>query len=843
MRKRNSFRCTLGVCMALLGTPSAWSAEVTFNVLGEVITAQQTDNNWHVTGYTPTATCPKKSFVGWMETNQTEPLAYRPESLITDFTKKSFTKSTTLYAIYATVIDIQSKLKTRSDAVSDMTYLDGVRVGTVTSYQLNNATLNKDFTAIRLQAGSSVKTPNEFITTTPINNLQSITLNYTSGAQTLLVSISTDGINWSEPIKEAISTTSSYKDITISFSAVGNYYVKVGVAAKETSTTANMDIYSISFMTTTYVYTYADYSTTCEVSTIQVDEWYSNKILFHTSYPIKDLVEIGFDYAVQDDNITIFSRRASTTDYNLYELGGANFGLVAAAGKMLRINIKTPDDQLRVSASPIPAIITTTGNASTLHDNTDVVVRDGGVLTIDANKVLRDVTIYPASRVSVPEGKNLTVNSLTLFGGIDEVAGVENKYGVPQLSLQGTLTAGTPNILYRMRVNGEQMYPVSFPYNVAVSDVTREDALGSAAWTQIGRDGGTIILETYDGASRAMGHQRDTQDASTWSDITSGTLTAGIGYAVAAQPRFKSYPYVILDFPMSADFSTPATEDVKSAPVTAHTATNKYDEGWNLMANPYMATLSGAQAITINETDYDFVYIPTDDGEDFYQGPLSDTELLPFKHFFLQVAESGTMNFALANRQSAPRRMLAEGGSATKFSLCLTGNGQADKVYFKVDDTFTPEYDIPGDQAKMLGSAAAAKVYVMMDNEQDVLAQVAVPTDKVQESLRLGYLAPTSGTYTLALDSTYTDYNGVDHLFLMDGGMRVADLMHDNYVFDTEAGTFHDRFAAQVIMRGDAPTSISNRVRGASRCWKIMSDEQVYFYVNDKKYDVLGMER
>lgn len=839
MQKRKSFRCTLGVCMALLGTPSAWSAEVTFSVLGEVVTTQQTDKNGFVMGYTPTATCPKKSFVGWMETNQTYPLASVPTSLITDFTKKSFSKSTTLYAIYATVTDINSTSKTRSDAVSGWKQEGDVWVGKVTSYRLNNATISSN--VISLWAGGSVQTPYEVITTAPITNLQSITLTYSSDNLTLLVYTSTDGINWGTPIQTSISSKSS--TISVPISEMSSCYVKIGVAPKDSDTKlVNLDISSISFTTPSYAYIYADYSTTCEVSTIQVDEWYSNKILFHISYPIKDL-EIGFDNDIQDENVTVFARRASTTDYNLYELGGANLDIIAAAGKMLRVHIKTPEDQLRVSVSPIPAIITATRSASTLPDNTDVVVRDGGVLTVDVNKVLGDVTIYPASRVSVPEGKNLTVNSLTLFGGIDEVAGVENKYGVPQLSLQGTLTASTPNILYRMRVNGEQMYPVSFPYDVAVSDVTREDALGSTDWAQIGRDGGTVILETYDGAARAVGHQRDTQDVSTWSDITSGTLTAGIGYAVAAQPRFKSYPYVVLDFPMSADFSTPATEGAKTAPVTAHTAVNKYDEGWNLMANPYMTTLTGAQAITINGTDYDFVYIPTDDGEDFYQGPLADTELLPFKHFFLQVAESGTMNFALANRQSAPRRMLAEGSSATKFSLCLTGNGQADKVYFRVDDTFTPEYDIPGDQAKMSGSAAATKVYVITANEQDVLAQVAVPTDMVQESLRLGYIAPASGTYTLALDSTYTDYNGVDHLFLMDQGMRVVDLMYDNYVFDTEAGTFHDRFATQVTMRGDAPTSISNRVRGASRCRKIMSDEQVYFYVNDKKYNVLGMER
>lgn len=841
MRKRNSFRCAFGVYMALLGTPSAFSAEVTFHVLGEVVATQQTDNNGHVAGYTPTATCPQKSFVGWLERDLPEPLANIPLDLITDLSQKSFTNSTNLYAIYATIIDVvqDDVPKIIVDAVSGWKEDGDVWVGKVSSYRLNNATIISD--AISLWTGGSVQTPYEVITTTPIKNLQSITLNYTSNDLTLLVYTSTDGINWSEPIQQSISSASY--STSVSFSEVSNCYVKIGIAPKKgSSKIVNMNISSISFTKHVYAYIYADYSTTCEVSTIQVDEWYSNKILFHISYPIKDLSVITFDNENQYDNITTLARRASTTDYNLYEVGGADFDLVAAAGKMLRIGITTPDEQWRVSACTIPAIITTTRNASALPLHTDVVVRDGGVLTIDANKVLGDVTIYPTSKVRVPEGVNLTANSLTLFGGIDEIAGVENKYGVPQLSLQGTLTATAPYILYRVRVNGEQMYPISFPYDVAVNNVTREDALGSDAWAQIGRDGGTIILETYDGAARAAGRHRDTQDASTWSDITSGTLTAGIGYAVAAQPRFKNYPYVTLNFPMTADFSTPTTETPKSAPVTAHVSSGQYDGGWNLMANPYMTALAGDQAITINETDYDFVYIPTDDGEDFYQGPLADTELLPFKHFFLQVAESGTMNFALANRQSAPKRMLAKENSATKFSLCLKGNEQVDKVYFQVDDSFTADYDIPGDNAKMLGSAAATKVYVMMDND-DPLAQVAIPMDKVQEAFRVGYIAPASGVYTLALDSTYTDYHHLEHLFLMDKGVPVADLMHTNYVFETEAGTFHDRFATQVTMREDAPTSVSNHVRGASPYQKIMSGEQVYFYVNDKKYNVLGIER
>ncbi|MCQ2348323.1 MAG: InlB B-repeat-containing protein [Paludibacteraceae bacterium] len=596
---------------------------------------------------------------------------------------------------------------------------------------------------------------------------------------------------------------------------------------------------------------YASYGTNvvyflpvAEPHTLAVDEWYSNKILFHVPFKLSDIT-LTINGETRDDDIEVFSRRANTTalDYNLYELGGSAFDLVAATGQTLVMQMTTADKKY-ISVLTVPAIITSAANASDLTDNADVIVRDGGVLTVDASKALGNLAIYPSSKVVVPEEINLTVDSLIFFGGIDEIAGIENKYGVPQLSLKGTLTNAAETILYRMRVDGEQMYQVSFPYDVAVADITREDALDNDAWAKIGRNGGTIILETYNGDSRANGHRRDTQDASTWTDITSGTLTAGIGYTVAAQPRFKKYPYVILDFPMVANFSEAATEGTKSASVTAHESTGKYDWGWNLMANPYMAGLKGAKSIMVGETEYDFVYIPTDDGEDFYQGPVVNTELLPFKHFFLQVATGGTMNFALANRQNAPRRMMATDGRSAKFSIRLTGNEQTDITYFKVADTFTAEYDIPGDNAKMFGATAATKVYTLVGDKQDELAQIAISADQVKDLIPMGYKAPASGKYTFALDDTYTDYSQVEHIFLLDNGATVADLLTENYLFDTEVGTFNSRFELVIVMKGAAtPTSLLNGLH--HNTWanpqKVVYDEHLYIiHPNGKVYDGVG---
>ncbi|MBQ0076277.1 MAG: InlB B-repeat-containing protein, partial [Bacteroidales bacterium] len=580
-----------------------------------------------------------------------------------------------------------------------------------------------------------------------------------------------------------------------------------------------------------------------EETTAVVDEWYQNKILFHLPFAMKSVSMTINGVAVPDADITIAERKIKTTGYVLYELGG-NIDLVAASGQVMELIIDNGTTEC-VANIPIPQIIVSeVDGCSALPAKADVVVRDGGHLTIDitnegvAPKSFNNVTIYPNSKISVPDGKYFNVKSLTFFGGIDEMNGEETNIYAPELSLKGTMKADT--LIYRMRVNATHMMPVAFPYDVTISKIVREDKLDSPSWGKVGTD---IRLETYDGASRAAGNRRYS-DESTWTEIKEGTLTAGIGYAVAAQNRFKNYPYTILDFPMANPYKSAAvTEAVKNAAVQAHDAVNWYDKGWNLMGNPYLASITGTGAIKVNETEYDFVYIPTADGEDYYQGPLVSAHILPFKDFFVQVNENGTMYFDLTKRVDAPARMLADIERTAQFSISLAGADKTDITYFKVADNFTESYDIPGDNAKMFGSAVNTKVYSLLNGE-DQLAQMALNADMTAQPIQLGYIAPENGEYIFALDNTYTEYQNVEHIYLLENGEVKVDLLNTQYTFTTEAKTDDERFAILIVMKGaKMPTDLMDGLFNndvASPKKVIYNDHFYILNTNRRVYDGTG---
>lgn len=578
-----------------------------------------------------------------------------------------------------------------------------------------------------------------------------------------------------------------------------------------------------------------------EETTAVVDEWYQNKMLFHLPFAMKSVSMTINGVAVEDDDITIVNRKIKTTGYVLYELGG-DIDLVAHSGQVMELTIGDGTTEYVANISIPQIIVSEVDGCSALPAKADVVVRDGGHLTIDVEgalaKSFNNVTIYPNSKISVPEGKYFNVKSLTFFGGIDEMNGEETNIYAPELSLKGTMKADT--LIYRMRVNAEHMMPVSFPYNVTINKIVREDKLDSPSWGKVGVD---IKLETYDGAARAAGNRRKS-DESTWTEIKEGTLTAGIGYTVAAQNRFRNYLYTILDFPMANPYKSVAAEEVaKNAAVQAHDAVNWYDKGWNLMGNPYLAGITGAGAIKVNEKDYDFVYIPTADGEDYYQGPIATAKILPFKDFFVQVNEGGTMYFDLTKRVDAPARMLADIERTAQFSIGLAGANKTDITYFKVADNFTESYDIPGDNAKMFGSAVNTKVYSLLNGE-DQLAQMALNADMTAQPIQLGYIAPENGEYIFALDNTYTDYQNVEHIYLLENGEIKVDLLNAQYTFTTEAKTEDERFAILIVMKGaKMPTNLidglfNNDVASPKKV--IYNDHFYILNTNRRVYDGTG---
>ena len=597
----------------------------------------------------------------------------------------------------------------------------------------------------------------------------------------------------------------------------------------------------------------------------QVVEWYPTKVLIQTEAALASP-------SVKIAGEAVASPVLTNKGGKLWEISGLTT-LAAKPTEMLKINY-TKDAVTYSGIKSIPVIISrSTQNVTAepfttltteVYNYADLVVRDGAVLTMngtEAENKFYDVTIYPTSKISVPEDKKLGVHSLTFFGGIDEIYNgstyTVNKYGVPELSLKGkfgTKTVGT--IDYVMRVDDSQMYSLTVPYDVNLSKITYWDG------TSMGELGDKLWVSAYDGAARAA------KSGKTWihevdfgSKFGEAKLKAGVGYTISAdlQPGVGSTSSIIR-MPMASNVAVDATELAKTVAVTAHGIDSDVSDnhkGWNLVGNPYMVAISGAEADSklvvgyLRETgtgpwewvndDIRYVTIPADNGQDYRQEKFSSATLKPFKNFFLQIATSGNLSFALASRQNSPARYLEAQKREVEFEINLANGSHEDHTGLLIAEQYSPAYEINADLEKMIGSMSVYTIYGGYN-----LAYNALSPDDAKQFIPIGYVAPSAGEYTFSLDDN-SDVNEIDHIYLTDYQESVTvDLMEQDYIFMTTSGKNESRFAINATLKEetDTPTDIDIINGGGDldgeKPIKFIYHDKMYILRNGVLYDATG---
>ena len=591
----------------------------------------------------------------------------------------------------------------------------------------------------------------------------------------------------------------------------------------------------------------------------QVVEWYPTKMLIQTDATIANpTAKIG-DAPI--NNVTCTNKGDK-----LYEIAG--LPLESNPTKVLTIKFSDGGNNY-TNATAIPVIIsqsaTTVSSApfttltKDVYNYADLVVRDGATLTIDggtyAENTFFNVTIYPTSKISVLEDKQLSVHSLTFFGGIDDIYDGEkyttNKYGVPQLSLKGTLGKTVTTMDYIMRVDLEQMYQVGVPYDVALADIKYWDGSAIEPGTQ-------LYVSAYDGQARA---NLDMNNTWTWEvDFAEKVLKAGIGYTISAEPQVEGDAYSILRMPMKSNISSGDTEESKQVPVIAYANQNSVQiadnhKGWNYLSNPYMTAISGGDidskillgSLQYNDgswelvnTEYRYVTIPCNDGEDYYQQKFSEATLLPFKSFFLQIAENGDLSFDLASRKPAPARYLQQAADSreVEFEILLANATRSDNMGLLISEEYTPDYEINADLEKMIGSMSVYSIYNGYN-----LAYNAINPTNAQDWIPIGYSVPDVGEYTFSLDED-VDLESVEHIYLIDyETSEMTDLVEYEYTFQTSEKKNDARFAIQVRLsqKHDNTTTVLDNLNATdNKSSKFIYNEQLYILRNGNIYDATG---
>ena len=592
----------------------------------------------------------------------------------------------------------------------------------------------------------------------------------------------------------------------------------------------------------------------------QVVEWYPNKVLIHTTTAFSSLTaKIAGE---QVANVQYTSK-----DANQYEVTG--LPLMKNPAKALTLEFVVAD-ATHTGIHTIPVMLS--GGEHTIsglpvdkgiYNNTNLVVRDGAKLTVDgetaADNTFYDVTIYPTAKIVVPEGKKLSLHSLTFIGGITEVYDgekyVTDKYAVPELSLKGTLGKTVTTIDYLMRVDLSQMYSLALPYDVALGDITYGDGSAIELGTQ-------LYVSAYDGAARAQNlgaHKNWVYETDFATKFGSATLKAGVGYTISAQPQAQGDKYAILRLPMTKNINSGGTEVAKSVAVTAHGKDMNIADnhkGWNLVANPYMASISG------DSEEYSelmlrymemlpggtwqwtgdnqrYVTIPYNDGSGYYQLKFSEAVLQPFKNFFVQVGETGTLDFVLTSRQNAPARyMEVQTEQEVEFELLLSNEKYTDNTGLLIAEQYSPAYEINADLEKMTGSMSVYTIYGGYK-----LAYNALNPMDAEERIHIGYIVPAVGEYTFELDEN-VDLEDFVHIYLIDNETGVViDLIDNTYTFETSVKKSESRFAINVVLRSDAPgtaTGMDNMRWNSDQPQKFIYDDKIYILYDGTIYDANG---
>lgn len=466
-----------------------------------------------------------------------------------------------------------------------------------------------------------------------------------------------------------------------------------------------------------------------------------------------------------------------------------------------------------------------------VNQNMDVIVKEGATLTVTGTSQLHSLTIESGATAALQDNAALTLSGLYLAGGWATIAGTET-YNMPRLYIEdgSTLATDQDSIFLDLTIDKSNYYPFAVPFDAKVSDIRYADAELAQAATY----GKHFVVKTYDGAARAANTGADTWVALT----TDGTLTTGTGYILTAVPR-SGETHTVIRIPMAyTNGSTPRN----TVAVTAYNnsgAAKENNIGWNFIANPYTTSFNAAQLTGMDDLLY--AQVPEHDFSDYKAVLLRETTLRPEWGFFVQVPESGTLNFAAEGQQGRAIYAADEKNITNYVNLYLTNATltASDRLGLVINDRYSAAYEIGADLERMFGEAYTLATYSVMNGVQ--LAFNALPSSEAEKPVAIGFRAPEAGEYTFSLDPDQ-DTVGIRQIELYDSETDLTtNLLLTDYTFSVAEPTQSDTcFTLRVTLHRNIPSGVDDVLGTQQGTHKVISNGHLYIKCNGKTYDATG---
>lgn len=396
--------------------------------------------------------------------------------------------------------------------------------------------------------------------------------------------------------------------------------------------------------------------------------------------------------------------------------------------------------------------------------NKDYVLDDG---RIDGSP---DADVNPGGSLTVEGDEDQNLGDLNVISDGDTGASVIADDNINANWLQ-----------FKIEVNGNKWYFFSFPFNIKLSDIVLDTKQGGP---------GEFVFRYYDGAERANNGKGG------WKNLPVATeeLQKGQGYIFQCNKKGT----LILKV-QNPSFKA----QNESLALTDYEAASAQDAGWNFIGNPYISyydinDTEYTAPITIwNGTSYEAIR-PADDEYHFH----------PFQAFFVQKPGSvDEMTFDKDDRTTylkskEKEKVVAARGmtrgvdeSRQRIELTIADTDVKDKTRIVFNQEASVNYETACDAAKFMSTEDVPQIY-SLDNE----SKYAINERPIGD-VKLGYVAKTAGTFKIGakrMDTVVMLYDQVKN--------ETYDLTTGDYAFETEAGTFENRFVIKASVGGGTET-------------------------------------
>ena len=336
-------------------------------------------------------------------------------------------------------------------------------------------------------------------------------------------------------------------------------------------------------------------------------------------------------------------------------------------------------------------------------------------------------------------------------------------------------------------VDGNRWYFFCFPFDV------EQDSVECTT---------DYVFYAYDGDKRAS-------QGSGWTklDADFGILSKGEGYI------FQASRTGILTIHVGNSYLDFRANDEKEQ-LSTYTSQDASNAHWNFIGNPYISYYD----VQDLAKEYDApIVIWNGNGYDAYKPGDDDYQLHPFQAFFVQ-KETGTsyVEFLPENRitynqaaeissQRAARR--AQMGTPIDLDRQLVNisimsqDSLTDRTRIVYSVNASMDYEIGVDAAKFQADGVP-QLYTLNGKTKYAINERHMGSDEI----KLGYTAPKAGTYTLSVTRHDAEVEIYDNV-----AKSKVDFTFGDYSFQSQAGTFNDRFV--VYKTSGGVTKVDNGFR------------------------------